>query len=238
MNSKKSLIDSTASIHPTAIVEEGARVGPQTYIGPYCCIGKDVTLGANVRLNSHVVIEGTTLIDDEVTVFPFASLGQKPQDLKYKGEKSRLEIGKRSVIRECVTASIGTEGGGMVTRIGENCLIMAYCHIAHDCLIGNNVILVNCVNLAGHVVVGDNVTIGGMSAVKQFVHIGKLAFIGGCSGVDRDVLPYSVARCDRSFAMRGVNVIGLKRAGASRDEIASVGYRLRESQLTTIHPVT
>jgi UDP-N-acetylglucosamine acyltransferase len=212
-------IDSTATIHPTALIEDGARVGPNSYVGPYCCIGTEVVIGSNVRLNSHVVIEGTTIIDDDVTIFPFSSLGQKPQDLKYKGEKSKLEIGKKTVIRECVTASIGTEGGGMLTRIGENCLIMAYCHVAHDCIVGNNVILVNGVNLSGHVVIGDNAIVGGMSAIKQFVRIGKHAMIGGFTGVERDIIPYGIARSNRITTIKGLNIIGLKRHGFSVDEI-------------------
>ena len=209
-------------IHSTAIVEPGAVIGDGVEIGAYCCVGEHVKLGNNVKLQSHVVIMEDTELADGVTVYPFASLGQKPQDLKYKGERSRLEVGKNTVIREYVTANIGTEGGGMVTKIGANCLIMAYCHIAHDCIIGDNVILVNGVNLAGHVIVGDYAIIGGMSAVKQFVRIGKHAMIGGCTGVDRDVIPYGVARSDRITTLKGLNIIGLRRRGFGNDEITAM----------------
>ncbi|MDR1365187.1 MAG: acyl-ACP--UDP-N-acetylglucosamine O-acyltransferase [Holosporales bacterium] len=212
-------VSGSAEVHETAIVSDGATIGRGAYVGPYCCVGSDVILGANVRLESHVVVTGLTTIGAGSSVYPFASLGQKPQDLKYKGEKSRLEIGENTVIREYVTANTGTENGGMVTKIGDNCLIMAYCHIAHDCIIGNNVIMVNGVNLSGHVVVGDHVIIGGMSAVKQFIRIGKYAMIGGDTGVDRDVIPYGLARSNRLTALRGLNIIGLKRNGARADMI-------------------
>lgn len=212
-------IDSTAKIHPTAIVEPGAYIGRDTVVGPYCCVGPNVVLGNGVTLQSHVVVMEDTSIGNGSTVYPFASLGQKPQDLKYKGERSRLEIGENTVIREYVTANIGTAGGGMITKIGDNCLVMAYCHIAHDCIVGNNVILVNGVNLSGHVVVGDNAIIGGMSAVKQFTRIGKHAMIGGVTGVDRDVIPYGIIRSDRITTLKGLNIIGLKRRGFSIDEI-------------------
>lgn len=212
-------ISKTAKIHPSAIIEEGATIGDNSYVGPYCTVGKNVVLGNNVRLESHVVVVEDTIIGDGSIVYPFASLGQKPQDLKYNNERSRLEIGKNTVIREYVTANIGTEGGGMLTKIGDNCLIMAYCHIAHDCIIGNNVILVNGVNLSGHVVVEDSAIIGGMSAVKQFSRIGKHAMIGGYTGVDRDIIPYGVVRSDRTTTIKGLNIIGLKRRGFSIDEI-------------------
>lgn len=217
-----SIINEKTTIHPTAIVEDGAIIGDGSYIGPYCCIGKDVTLGKNVRLESHVVISGNTKIGDGSIVYPFASLGQKPQDLKYKGEDSRLEIGQNTTIREYVTANIGTEVGGMITKIGDNCLIMAYCHIAHDCIVGNNVILVNGVNLSGHVIVGDNAIIGGMSAVKQFIRIGQHAMIGGFTGVDRDIIPYGITRSDRITTIKGLNIIGLKRRGFGIDEIKTM----------------
>lgn len=221
-------IHNTATIHPTAIIEEGAVIGENSKVGPYCCIGPRVVIGKNVDLQSHVVIMEDTVIGDGCTVYPFASLGQKPQDLKYKGERSRLEIGQNTVIREYVTASIGTEPGGMITKIGDNCLIMAYCHIAHDCIIGNSVILVNGVNLSGHVVVEDYAIIGGMSAVKQFTRIGKHAMIGGCTGVDRDIIPYGMARSDRLTTLKGLNIIGLKRYGFSVDEIKEMMAAYKE----------
>ncbi len=212
-------ISANAKIHPSAIIEPGAEIAENVEIGAYCCVGERVIIGRNTKLHSHVVVMEDTILGEEVTVYPFASLGQKPQDLKYNGERSRLEIGNNTVIREYVTANIGTSGGGMLTKIGNNCLIMAYCHIAHDCTIGNNVILVNGVNLAGHVTVGDNAIIGGMSAVKQFIRIGKHAMIGGCSGIDRDVIPYGVVRSDRVTTLKGLNIIGLRRRGFSNEEI-------------------
>ena len=220
--------NNTITIHPTAIIETGAIIGENTIIGPYCHIGSNVVIGNNVNLKSHVVIMEDTILGDGCIVYPFASLGQKPQDLKYKGERSKLEIGKNTVIREYVTANIGTEPGGMITKIGDNCLIMAYCHIAHDCIIGNNVILVNGVNLSGHVVVGDYAIIGGMSAVKQFTRIGKHAMIGGCTGVDRDIIPYGIVRSDRITTIKGLNIIGLKRRGFSVDEIKEMMSAYRE----------
>jgi UDP-N-acetylglucosamine acyltransferase len=210
---------SNTTIHETAIVDKGAVIGDGTYIGPYCCVGSDVVLGPNVRLESHVVITGITKIGAGSLIYPFASLGQKPQDLKYKGEPSRLEIGENTVIREYVTANTGTENGGMLTKIGNECLIMAYCHVAHDCIIGNNVIMVNGVNLSGHVVVGDYAIIGGMSAVKQFIRIGKHAMIGGDTGVDRDVIPYGLVMGNRLTTLHGLNIIGLKRKGIPADVI-------------------
>ena len=221
-------ISRSAVIHETAIVEDGATIGDDAYVGAYCCVGKDVILEAGVRLQSHVVVTENTTIGEGSVVYPFASLGQKPQDLKYRGEKSRLEIGKKTTIREYVTANIGTEGGGMLTKIGDNCLVMAYCHIAHDCIVGNNVILVNGVNLSGHVVVGDHAIIGGMSAVKQFVRIGCHAMIGGCTGVDRDIIPYGVARSDRITTLHGLNIIGLKRRGFPLEEIQLMIQAYRE----------
>ncbi len=212
-------ISASAKIHPSAIIEPGAAIGENAEIGAYCCVGERVVIGRGTKLQSHVVVMEDTIIGDGVTVYPFASLGQKPQDLKYNGERSRLEIGNNTVIREYVTANIGTSGGGMVTKIGKNCLIMAYCHIAHDCIIEDNVILVNGVNLAGHVTVGNNAIIGGMSAVKQFIRIGKHAMIGGCSGIDRDVIPYGVVRSDRVTTLKGLNIIGLRRRGFSNEEI-------------------
>jgi UDP-N-acetylglucosamine acyltransferase len=210
---------SNSIIHKTAIIDEGAAIGDGAYVGPYCCVGSDVVLGPNVRLESHVVVTGITSIGAGSTIYPFASLGQKPQDLKYKGEPSRLAIGENTVIREYVTANTGTENGGMVTRIGDECLIMAYCHIAHDCIIGNNVIMVNGVNLSGHVVVGDHAIIGGMSVVKQFIRIGKHAMIGGDTGVDRDVIPYGLVRGNRLTTLHGLNIIGLRRRGVPADVI-------------------
>lgn len=212
-------ISQTAKIHSSAIIENGAVIGDNVYVGPFCCVGPNVILEKDVVLKSHVVISGDTIIGEKSIVYPFASLGLTPQDLKYRGERSKLEIGKNTTIREYVTASIGTEVGGMTTKIGDNCLIMAYCHIAHDCIIGNNVILVNGVNLSGHVVVDDFAIIGGLSAVKQFTRIGRHAMIGGCTGVERDVIPFGLARSERNTILRGLNIIGMKRHGIDIDTI-------------------
>jgi UDP-N-acetylglucosamine acyltransferase len=209
-------------VHESAIVENGSIIGDGSYVGPYCCVGPNVILGKNVILKSHVVVTGHTSIGDRSVVFPFASLGQKPQDLKYKGEQSHLEIGHDTEIREYVTANTGTANGGMITKIGNHCLIMAYCHIAHDCVIGDYVVLVNGVNLAGHVTVGNRAIIGGMSVVKQFIRIGKHAMIGGFTGVDRDVIPFGVIRSDRITTAKGLNVVGMKRAQFTNDEIKTM----------------
>jgi UDP-N-acetylglucosamine acyltransferase len=213
------MISKSATIHPTAIISDGAVIKDECFVGPYCCIGENVVLNEKIRLESHVVITGDTTIGAGSEIFPFASLGQKPQDLKYQNEESKLEIGENTIIREYVTAHLGTQGGGMLTKIGNNCLIMAYCHVAHDCIIGDNVILVNGVNLSGHVTVGDFAIVGGMSAIKQFTRIGKHAIIGGASGIDRDVIPYGLARSERKTTIRGLNIIGLKRKGFDIEEI-------------------
>ncbi len=215
-------IAKSAQIHPTAIITNGAKIGNNVKIGPFCCVGPHVEIKDNAILQSHVVIEERTVIGECAYIYPFASLGQRPQDLKYKGEPAKLEIGKNTVIREYVTANIGTEGGGMLTKIGDNCLVMAYCHIAHDCIVGNNVVLVNGVNLSGHVIVEDNAIIGGMSAVKQFSRIGKNAMIGGFSGINRDVIPYGIAWSERDTTLKGLNIVGLKRKGFSASEISTM----------------
>jgi UDP-N-acetylglucosamine acyltransferase len=208
-------------IHHTAIIEDGARLGDNVQVGAYCVIGKDVVLGDNVRLESHVVITGKTTIGANTKVFPFASLGQPPQDLKYNGEPSELVIGKNNTIREHVTMNTGTSGGGMKTVIGDNCLLMIGVHIAHDCEIGNNVILANNATLAGHVKVGDFAIIGGLSAIHQFVRIGKHAMIGGMSGIETDIIPYGSAVGERA-TLEGLNLVGLKRRGFARDDINSI----------------
>lgn len=214
-------------IHPTALIEDGARIGADVEIGPYSCIGQDVVLGDGVRLGSHVVVTGRTRLGDGTQVFPFASIGHQPQDLKFKGEKSSLEIGKNNVIREHVTMNPGTEGGGMVTRIGDGCLFMVAAHVAHDCQIGDNVILVNNATLAGHVEIGDWAIVGGLSAVHQFVRIGRHAMVGGMSGVENDVIPYGSVVGNRAH-LSGLNLVGLKRRDFSREVIHDLrrAYRL------------
>ncbi|MVS98093.1 acyl-ACP--UDP-N-acetylglucosamine O-acyltransferase [Devosia marina] len=209
-------------IHPTAIVADGARLGADVRIGPYSIVGSNVTLGDKVELVSHAVVEGNTTIGPGTRIFPFASVGHEPQDLKFHGENSRLEIGANCTIRESVTINPGTEGGGMVTRIGDNCLIMANAHVAHDAILGNNVIMANYVGVAGHVQVGDNVIFGGTCVIHQFTRIGAHAFIGAQSMVDGDVIPYGMAVGNRA-TLTGLNLIGLKRRGFEREAI----HRLR-----------
>jgi UDP-N-acetylglucosamine acyltransferase len=205
-------------IHPTAIVSPRAVVGEGASIGPYCTIGDGVELGDGVQLVSHVAIAGRTSIGPRTRIFPFASIGHQPQDLKYKGEESRLVIGRNNVIREQVTMNPGTEGGGMLTKIGDGCLFMVGVHVAHDCLIGNEVIMANNATLAGHVKVGDFAVFGGLSAVHQFVRVGPYAMIGGVTGVERDVIPYGSVMGDRA-RLSGLNIVGMQRRGFSRDEI-------------------
>jgi UDP-N-acetylglucosamine acyltransferase len=208
-------------IHPTAIIEPGAEIASSARIGPYCHIGAKVILGADVELVSHVVIAGRTSIGDGTCIFPFASIGHRPQDLKYQGEDSALIIGKRNIIREHVTMNPGTTGGGMVTRIGDGGLFMASVHVGHDCILGNNIIMANNATLAGHVAVGDHAAFGGLSAVHQFVRIGAHAYVGGLTGVERDVIPYGLVMGDRA-RLAGLNMVGLQRRGFSREEIQAL----------------
>jgi UDP-N-acetylglucosamine acyltransferase len=208
-------------IHPTAIVAPGATLAEGVTIGPYCVVGEEVVLGAGVRLIAHVVVDGRTTIGEQTRIFPFASIGLEPQDLKYRGEKSSLVIGRHNTIREHVTMNPGTEGGGMVTRVGDHGLFMVGAHVAHDCQIGDHVIMANNATLAGHVVVEDYALLGGLSAVHQFVRIGRHAMIGGMSGVERDVIPYGQVMGDRA-RLNGVNIIGMQRRGFSRDEIQAL----------------
>ena len=204
----------TAQIHPTAVIEKGAELGSGVKIGPYCVIGPHVKLGS-------VVVDGHTTIGDETVVFPFASLGHIPQDLKYKGEKSGLIIGKRNKIREHVTMNPGTQGDIMKTVVGDNCLFMMSAHVAHDCIVGNNVILANNATLAGHVCVEDFVIVGGLSAVQQFVRIGAYAMIGGMSGVESDVIPFGLVKGERAY-LAGLNYVGLERRGFTKEQVQSL----------------
>ena len=206
------MIDKNSVIHKNAQISESAE------IGPYAVIGPNVVIGNNVKIYSHVNISGNTKIGDGTLIFPFASIGNIPQDLKYKGEDTKLEIGKNNKIREYVTINPGTEGGGGLTKIGDNCLFMISSHIAHDCDIGNNVIIANNVPLGGHVTIEDNVVIGGNSAVQQFTRIGKLAMIGGMTGVLHDVIPYGLSIGNRNY-LQGLNLIGLRRANFDNKNI-------------------
>lgn len=216
-----------AGIHPTAIVGAKAGLAEGAEIGPYCILGPDVVLGDGVVLRSHVVIEGRTRIGAGTAIFPFASIGLPPQDLKYAGEASELVIGRNNTIREHVTISPGTTGGGMVTRVGDNNLIMIGVHIGHDSQIGNHTVLANNAQIGGHVSIEDYVILGAQSAVHQFVRIGRQAMIGGLSAVVQDIIPYGSVTGERAELM-GLNLVGLKRRGFSRDKIHALraAYRL------------
>src|SRR5215472_11978325 len=205
-------------IHPTAIVAPGAMLAETVVIGPYCIVGENVSLGPRVTLRSHVVVDGRTTVGEGTRLFPFASIGLEPQDLKYRGEASELVIGRDNKIREYVTRDPGTLGGGMVTRVGDGCLFMVGTHVAHDCQIGSHVIMANNATLAGHVVVEDCAMLGGLCAVHQYVRIGRHAMIGGMSGVERDVIPYGQVMGDRA-RLCGLNIIGMQRRGFSREDI-------------------
>jgi UDP-N-acetylglucosamine acyltransferase len=212
------MIDPTAEIHPTAVVVPGAAIGAGCRIGPYCVIGPEVALAPRVVLHSHVAVAGVTRIGEDTVIFPFASIGHVPQDLKYAGERVELVIGARNRIREHVTMNPGTAGGGGVTRVGDDNLFMMSTHVAHDCLIGSNVIMANNATLGGHVVIEDFVVLGGLCAVHQFVRLGRGAMIGGLAGVVADVIPYGSVMGERAH-LAGLNLVGLKRRGASRDDI-------------------
>ena len=205
-------------IHPSAVIEPGAQIGAGVEIGPFCVVGAQVSLAAGVVLKSHVVVTGETVVGPDTVIFPFASIGEIPQDLKFRGERARLEIGARNRIREYVTMNPGTEGGGGVTRVGDDGLFMAGAHVAHDCQIGNKVILVNNASVAGHCILEDEVIVGGLSGVHQFVRIGRGAMIGAVTMVTADVIPYGLVQGPRGH-LDGLNLVGLKRRGASREEI-------------------
>lgn len=215
-------IAASAEIHATAIVEDGATVGENAVVGPYSVIGPNVSLADGVKLDSHVCVTGHTCIGTRTRVFPFTSLGSQPQDLKFGGEVTTLEIGEDNTIREHVTMNPGTEGGGGVTRVGDRCLFMVGTHVAHDSKIGSNVIFANGGAVAGHVEVGDFAIIGGHSAIHQFVRIGAHAMVGGMTGVERDVIPAGTVIGNRAH-LAGLNITGLKRRGVAKEEI----HRLR-----------
>ncbi len=208
-------------IHSTAVIDKQAQIASSAQIGPYCVIGPHVVLGDNVKLHSHVVIDGHTHIDEGTEIYPFASLGTAPQDLKFGGEESFLKIGQRNRIREHVTMNPGTKGGGMETVVGDDGLFMVGVHIAHDCRVGDRVVMANNATLAGHVTVGDNAIIGGLSAVRQFIRIGAFAMIGGMSGVEADVIPFGLVKGERAF-LDGLNLIGLERNGFTKDQVKTL----------------
>jgi len=234
-------------IHPSAVIDSKAEIGNDVSIGPYCCVGPDVVIGDGCDLQSHIVITGHTQLGSNNRIFPFASIGQIPQDLKYNDEPSQTIIGDDNQIRENVTINAGTLGGGMVTRIGDHNLLMAYTHIAHDCLLGNHIVLANCATLAGHVEVDDQAIIGGLSAIQQFVRIGRLAMIGGMSGVTKDVPPFCLLAGGYRSGLSGLNIVGLKRQGFTLEKVGRLKeiYRLllqdagrREQRLTEAEAIT
>ncbi len=208
-------------VHASAVVAPGARIAEGVEIGPFCVVGPDVALERDVCLLSHVVVAGRTRIGARTRVFPFASLGHAPQDLKYRGEDTALAIGEDCLIREGVTMNTGTAGGGGTTAVGDRGVFLAQSHVAHDCQVGTDVILSNNVMLAGHCCIGDRAILGGGAAVHQFVRIGTLAFIGGLAGVEHDVIPYGIALGNRAH-LAGLNVVGLKRHGFSREQIHEI----------------
>jgi UDP-N-acetylglucosamine acyltransferase len=210
-------------IHPTAIISSEARIGENCFIGAFCTVGGAVKLGNGVRLESHVVVDGNTEIGDETQVFPFVSIGLAPQDLKYADEPTRVKIGKRNHIREFVTIHRGTAGGGGLTEIGDDCLLMAQAHVAHDCSVGNNVIMANAATLAGHVIIEDKAQVGAYSGVHQFCRVGREAFIGGYSVVVKDALPFAISQGNHAKCY-GLNSIGMKRRGYTKETIEKLKH--------------
>ena len=230
---------SSMQIHPTAIVDPKAQIGSDCYIGPYVIIGEGVTLGDRVHLDSHCVVDGRTFIGDDTRIFPFVSIGLPPQDLKFKGETSGTEIGRRTVIREFATIHRGTSGGGGLTKIGDDSFLMAQAHVAHDCILGNNVIMANAATLAGHVVVQDGANIGAYSGVHQFCRIGREAYVGGYSVVVKDALPFGLTVGNHAKCY-GLNKVGVRRRGYSRETIAALHHAfhlLVSSKLNTAQAV-
>ena len=214
-----------AAIDPRAVIHPAASVGEGVEIGPFCVVGPHVTLGPGVVLHSHVVVEGRTSIGARTAIFPFASIGHRPQDLKFQGEESTVSVGPDCMIREGVTINPGTREGGLSTVVGERCTLMAQSHIGHDCHVGNDVVLSNNVMLAGHVTIGDRATLGGGVGVHQFVRIGAMAFVGGLSGLEGDLVPFGMAIGDRARVV-GLNLIGLRRHGAPATSIAALSDAL------------
>lgn len=228
-------VSSAVEIHPTAIVAKGAQLGVGVKVGPYCVVGEKVVLGDYVRLASHVSVENRTTVGARSVVYQFATLGVNPQDLKFQGEDTVLEIGEENSIRQYVNMSIGSASGGGITRIGRRNLFMAYCHVAHDCMIGSNLVFANGATLGGHVHIGDHAVIGGLAAIHQFVRIGSRAMVGGGSMVVQDVPPFVMVQGDRARP-NGLNVVGLRRAGCGADALRDLKnmYRLLYSEGLTV----
>tara|TARA_B100000965_G_scaffold336767_1_gene303249 strand:- start:397 stop:1179 length:783 start_codon:yes stop_codon:yes gene_type:complete len=214
-------------INKNSEIHEKAKISKDVEIGPYVVIGPNVEIDENVKIHSHVNITGNTKIGKGNIIYPFASIGSDPQDLKYKGESTKLEIGANNIIREYVTINPGTKGGGGLTKIGNNCLIMISAHIAHDCKIGNNVIIANNAAIAGHALIDDDVVIGGNCGIQQFTRVGKMAMIGGMTGVSRDVIPYGMSIGNRNY-LSGINLVGLRRRNISNKEILTLSEAYKE----------
>jgi len=210
-----------AGIHPSAVIEDGAQIDPSASVGPFCVIGAQVVIHANVEIKSHAIVTGRTEVGADTVIFPFAVIGEIPQDLKFKGEASRLVIGKRNRIREHVTMNCGTEAGGGLTSVGDDGLFMAGCHIAHDAILGDRVIVVNNAAVAGHCIIEDDVIIGGLAGIHQFVRIGRGAIIGAVTMVTNDVIPYGLVQAPRGV-LDGLNLVGLKRRGVARADITAL----------------
>ncbi|HWW75376.1 MAG TPA: acyl-ACP--UDP-N-acetylglucosamine O-acyltransferase [Pyrinomonadaceae bacterium] len=213
-------------VHPTAVVSPRAEVGEGSHVGPFCTVGDEVRLGLRVRLESHVVLDGRTEVGDDTHVFPFVSLGLAPQDLKYRGEPAETRIGRRTRIREFVTVHRGTEGGGMLTSVGDDCLVMAQAHVAHDCRVGNKVIMANAATLAGHVSVEDGANVGAYSGVHQFCRVGREAYVGGYSVVVKDALPFALTVGNHAKCY-GLNTVGMRRRGYTREAVEALHHAFR-----------
>jgi len=234
-SSTQSRAESLMQIHSTAVVSAKAQIGSGCYIGPFSVIGDEVTLGEGVRIDSHCVIDGRTRIGAETRIFPFVSIGLPPQDLKFAGESTETEIGRRSRIREFVTIHRGTSGGGGLTKIGDDCFLMAQAHVAHDCQLGNGVIMANAATLAGHVLVDDGANIGAYSGVHQFCRVGREAYVGGYSVVVKDALPFALTVGNHAKCY-GLNKVGIRRRGYSGETIAALHHAfhlLLSSKLNT-----
>ena len=214
-------------IHKTAIIDKKAKISAKAIIGPYSIVGPNVEIREGTEIKSHVYITGNTTIGNNTKIFPFASIGTIPQDLKYKGEETKLEIGSNNIIREHVTINTGTGGGGGITKIGSSNLLMIGAHIAHDCIIGNNVVIANSAAIAGHAQISDDVIIGGNCGIQQFTRIGRMAMIGGMSGVTRDVIPFGLSFGNRNY-LEGINLVGLRRKKVSNKEILALSEAYKE----------
>ena len=233
-------IHSTAVVHPSTVIADTAIVGARSIIGPFCTIGANVQIAEDCELVSHVVVDGHTRVASGNKIYPFTAVGVPPQDLKYQGEPTRVEIGERNVIREYVTISRGTKGGGGITRLGSDCLVMAYAHIGHDSQVGSHCILANGATLAGHVTIEDYATLGALSAAHQFCRIGRYAFVGGGSIIIQDVLPFSLTSAKRDAHAFGLNRVGLQRRGFSQEQMRDLHHAyktLRGAKLNTTQAV-